>query len=205
MADIIFPSENDIGGGALGRSGSEANMAKLRDLSAMPGWVESGLTEGPASRVEGSDPVQIAINLGVAVISGYRLEIDDQQFPIELSGGAGFYRIWLQLTFDGNSKVDGYQFVVTRNSLTIPTDAIILWEIRLNSSNVVAASYDRRARSACNHAGESSAHETGAGDAVVLGARPVAINGSASSTLIANHGIQHPSTPSAGLYFIANF
>ena len=137
---LVAPTENDVNGGTNGAGivfGVETTMADLlRFPGGTSGYVVSGFT--PPSTGTGS--LTHAIAAGVARIDGYVIKGTATTSTTFTLSTTEYW--WLQLLYT-SSKVVSLQLVGNSGETTYPANAIPLWKVTCNATNITAV-VDRR-------------------------------------------------------------
>lgn len=178
----IVGTQNDMGGSGAGRVIDETNFENTLGQTMNVHVSGLGITlDSPSSG-------HVTIASGVCVISGHYVDLAGSD-SINLGGISvdDWYRVWLQLTEDGSGYVNGVQLTATQDT-SIPSLAILLYEVRVSSGGSASDSYDRRARPS-GTVGAWGSHSTpaGPGGKVTLGWRPslvIAQNDAATNKII---------------------
>lgn len=125
MTDFINPSENDVGGSALGRVITENVWTQTQGGGL--NYVVSGLTY----TINSPSNLDIRVAAGVAVIDGFMVNMDT--FDMTLT--ASLWNLaWLKLTFSGGKVTGTTTSVVTGTGNANEDSGLLLGEFRCNGT-----------------------------------------------------------------------
>jgi hypothetical protein len=135
----VNPTENDFDGGTDGAGIvlTEASISNLlKNQGGVPGFVVSGFTPpttGTGNRTQN-------ITGGIASTDGYVIYGSATTSVVFTQGVTEYW--WLQLLYTSN-KVSGLQYTSVSGATTYPGNAIPLWAVTCNASDVTTV-VDRR-------------------------------------------------------------
>lgn len=133
MADLIFPSANDIGGGRLI---SEVNFAKVMAALTDGNFVVDGFTF-PSS----NGTLTLATSTGIALIDGRFIEVNTPN-SITVAASSTLY-LFLEITVDGLNNATAYQYI-TSPLITPPNARSVLLAKLITGISSITNIYDQR-------------------------------------------------------------
>ncbi len=137
MADLIFPSVNDVNGGVSGQ-GKTLTEANLRKRAPLPYFDLPYVKSGAAGSNAGGLNLNVA--LGVYCIEGYYVEKTGTESVLLTASSTN--RVWLQLVKDGSGNVTGTSWVV-RTDTTVPSgEPSVLTHEVITGASTITTIYD---------------------------------------------------------------
>jgi hypothetical protein len=177
MTDYVHPTENDVGdGGYAGRAITELKWREIfgpHTTTNIGVWacgmnyVRTGFTYVSATGFV------CTFAAGTAVIEGYTINIDNTD-TVTL-GASATYNVFLQLTDDTNTKIDGYQLTSQLSTVaTVPEYSVLLAEVVCGTATVTGTPTDMRPYNPFYYAGSytGTGASSGSPHMIYLGFRP---------------------------------
>lgn len=130
-AFTVYPSENDVAVVADdGRVGQEITHKEYAQT-----WVADYFVSGFTLPASTSGTLNIDVATGEAVLGGQRIQMGSIETILLVANNTN--HIFLQLTFDGNSKVDGVQ-IVSNTTGAVPSDSVKIGEAVTDATEVTS-------------------------------------------------------------------